>query len=237
MRSKKLPNTKALNSKTTRALNTTHLTKLMKRPACRSDHYAQHAAAYDASAQRTMALRRRTIDKLALCAGQVVLDVGCGTGLSFGLLQNAIGPDGVLIGLEQSTSMLELARQRVDNTTGHKGITLLNASAEDVELPQHVDALLFNYTHDVIRSPSALHNLFVQTKPGARVAVAGIKHPPRWADPFRLYRRFKSRGCFNTLEGLDAPWSLLQAYVPNLQVQSTLWGTGFMAWGRVQHTS
>lgn len=193
--------------------------------------YRQHAGDYDASAQRTMALRRRTIAGLALRPGDVVLDVGCGTGLSFPWLLDAIGSGGAVIGVEQSPDMLALARQRMA-AAGWNNVTLIESVAEVVVLPCAVDAVLFNYTHDVIRSPAALDNLFRQAAPGARVAVAGIKHPPRWLDPFRFYRRFKSRGCYNSTEGLDAPWDRLQALVPDLRVESTLLGTGFVAWGR-----
>ncbi len=199
-------------------------------------HYRQHAGDYDASAQRTMALRRRTIAMLALQPGDWVLDVGCGTGLSFSWLLDAIGPGGALIGVEQSPDMLALARRRIA-TAGWNNVTLIEAAAEVVVLPRAVDAVLFNYTHDVIRSRAALDNLFRQAVAGARVAVAGIKHPPRWLDPFRLYRRFKSRGCYDTTEGLDAPWDRLQELVPDLQVESTLWGTGFIAWGRYRGVS
>lgn len=194
-------------------------------------YYRSHAGSYDASAQRTMALRRRTIARLALRPGDVVLDVGCGTGLSFPLLLDAVGAGGTVIGVEQSPDMLALARRRMI-AAGWRNVTLIEAAAEAVVLPRMVDALLFNYTHDVIRSPAALHKLFRQATIGARVAVAGIKHPPRWLDPLRLYRRFKSRGCYSSRQGLDAPWDRLAALVPDLQVESTLLGTGFIAWGR-----
>ncbi|MGV3629190.1 MAG: class I SAM-dependent methyltransferase [Betaproteobacteria bacterium] len=199
-------------------------------------YYRRYARDYDASAQRTMALRRRTIARLGLRPGDVVLDTGCGTGLSFPLLLDAVGTSGRVIGVESSADMLVLARERAA-AAGWNNVTLLEFAAEAVVLPCVVDALLFNYTHDVIRSPAALDNLFRQAPAGARVAVAGIKHPPRWLDPFRLYRRFKSRGCYSNTEGLDAPWDRLQALVPDLRVESTLWGTGFMAWGRYQGVS
>jgi len=57
-------------------------------------HYRTHAGDYDASAARTMALRRRTVARLALQPGDVVLDAGCGTGLSFALLRIAVGSGG-----------------------------------------------------------------------------------------------------------------------------------------------
>lgn len=198
--------------------------------------YRRLARDYDASAQRTMALRRRTIARLALRPGDFVLDAGCGTGLSFPALLDAIGPDGAVFGVEQSPDMLALAHRRIA-TAGWNNVTLIEAAAQAVVLPHAVDALLFNYTHDVIRSPAALDNLFRQAAPGARVAAAGIRHPPRWLDPFRLYRRFKSRGCYSSTEGLDAPWDRMAALMPDLQVESTLWGTGFIAWGRVRGIS
>ena len=195
-----------------------------------SEYYKHHAKDYDASALRTMGIRYRTISKLQLKPGDCVVDVGCGTGLSLPILLDAIGSEGVLIGVEQSANMIELARQRMA-TADSERMSLIEASAEDVALTQKVDALLFHYTHDVTQSSKSLSNLFRFAKPGACVAVAGIKHPPRWIDPLRLYRRFKSRNCFNNPQGLDEPWKLLQTYVPHLQVEQTLWGTGFIAWG------
>jgi arsenite methyltransferase len=193
--------------------------------------YRRQAAGYDASAQRTMRLRLRTIAHLALQPGDVVLDAGCGTGLSFPAILQAIGAGGALYGVELSPHMLQHARERVA-VAGWRNVTLIEGEVENVALPRAVDAVLFNYTHDLMRSPVVLANVFRQARPGARVAAAGIKHPPRWLDPLRLYRRFKSRACFSTPEGLDAPWSLLTRYVPQLEVTPTLLGSGYIAWGR-----
>ena len=194
--------------------------------------YRRNASGYDASAARTMALRRRTIDHLVLQPGDAVLDAGCGTGLSFPLLLDRTGPAGSVIGVEASPDMLALARARC-TAAGWRNVTLIEADLETVVLPQIADAVLFNYTHDVLRSPAALANIFRQLRPGARIAAAGIKHPPRWLDPFRLYRRFKSRGCYDRFEGLDTPWDLLAREVPDLRVESTLFGTGYIAWGHL----
>lgn len=196
-----------------------------------TEHYRVHASNYDASAQRTMALRRRTISRLALQRGDVVLDAGCGTGLSFPQLLEAVGSTGAVIGVEHSPEMLALAQARVA-AGGWRNVILIGSAMETAQWPAAVNAVLFNYAHDVIRSPAALASVFRQAQGGARVAVAGIKHPPRWLDPFRLYRRFKSRGCYTSMEGLETPWDRLLAYVPDLRVESTLLGTGFIAWGR-----
>lgn len=190
----------------------------------------RQAQDYDASAVRTMALRRRVIARLALQPGDVVLDAGCGTGLSFEELSAAVGTQGRVIGVEASPQMMALARQRVLQMR-FANVTLIEAPLETARWPVLADALLFNYVHDIMRSPTALEAAMHQARTGARVAAAGIKHPPRWLDPLRLYRRWKSRGCYTRYEGLDAPWDLLSRYLAGLQVESTLWGTGYIAWG------
>jgi arsenite methyltransferase len=181
--------------------------------------YRREAAGYDASARRTMALRQRTIDRLGLQAGDCVLDVGCGTGLSLPLILVRIGAAGRLIGVDVSPDMLKIARGRVVEAAWGN-VTLVESAVETLRLPFEVDAILINYAHDVMRSHAALAAIFAHARPGARVAAAGIKHPPRWLDPFRLYRRVKSRACF----------------VPDLQVEPTLFGTGYIAWGTFSRT-
>lgn len=194
------------------------------------DTYRQHAAGYDVSAQRTMALRLRTIARLCLQPGETVVDAGCGTGLSFAPLLGAVGPQGQVIGIESSPAMIQLARMRVAGA-GWTNVQLIEAPVIEAQWARPADALLLNYAHDIIRSPPALDHLLGQARPGARIAVAGIKHPPRWLDPLRLYRRFRSRHCYTHYEGLDTPWDLLAQRVTGLQVETTMMGTGFIAWG------
>jgi len=177
-----------------------------------------------------MALRRRTIEQLRLRPGDCVIDAGCGTGLGFGLLRAAVGASGQVVGIEASPEMMALARQRVA-AAGWDNVLLIESAVEAAHWRVPADAVLFNYVHDILRSPEALDAVFSGVRPGARVAAAGIKHPPRWLDPLRLYRRFKSRGCYARYEGLDRPWDLLQRRVPDLHVEPTLFGTGFIAWG------
>lgn len=195
-------------------------------------HYRKHAGDYDASAARTMALRRRAIARLSLQSGDVVLDAGCGTGLSFAPLLEAVGRRGQVIGVESSPQMMALARLRVAEA-GWTNVLLIEDAIERARWPVLADALLFNYTHDIVRTPAALAAIFRQSRPGARVCAAGIKHPPRWMDPLRLYRRYKSRGCYTRFEGLDTPWDLLARDISGLQVETTLFGTGYIAWGRL----
>lgn len=196
------------------------------------EKYRRHARGYDASAARTMALRRRAVALLSLQPGGVVLDVACGTGLSLPLLREAVGPAGRVIGVEVSPEMIAQARSRVARA-GWTNVRLIEASLEDADLGERFDAALFNYTHDVLQSPRALRNIFAFARPGARVALAGSKHPPAWLFPLRLYRLLKARPYVTTFRGLDEPWRELRPYLASLEVRPVLLGTNYLAHGRL----
>jgi demethylmenaquinone methyltransferase/2-methoxy-6-polyprenyl-1,4-benzoquinol methylase len=195
--------------------------------------YRAHAPGYDASAARTMALRRRTVAKLALEPGQTVLDVACGTGLSFGLLREGVGASGRIIGVELSPDMLALARERCARE-GWGNVTLIESAMETAKIPGPLDAILFHFTHDVLRSPAALGRILSAARPGARVAVAGMKLAPWWLAPANLVVRAKARPYMTTLEGLRRPWDLLEGHLATFARESVLYGTGYIGWGVVR---
>ena len=191
--------------------------------------YRRHARAYDASARRTMPLRRRVISLLELRPGETVLDVGCGTGLSIPILRQAVGPGGRVVGVDVSPEMLAVARER-GRREGWGNVALIEGSMDHAPLPR-LDAVLFNYTHDVLRSARALGNIFSAARPGARVAVAGMKRLPWWLAPLNVYVLLKARPYLTTFEGLGRPWSLLERHVPRLRIETVHLGTGFIAHG------
>ena len=195
------------------------------------ERYRTHAEGYDASAARTMRLRLRTIAALRLRRGDSVLDVACGTGLSFPRLVAAVGREGRVAGVELSPDMARRARERIARA-GWVNVTLIEAAAEDAALIGPFDALLFNFTHDVLQSPAALVHLFAVAAPGARVAASGSKLLPRWLEPANVLVRRINAPYLTTFAGLRRPWQQLAEYVPDLDVRAALWGAGYVAHGR-----
>ena len=194
------------------------------------ERYRARAAGYDASSERTAPLRRRTIAKLVLRPGDRVLDVGCGTGLSFPLIEAAIGATGRLIGVEQSPEMMAFARERI-RKAGWSNATLLEVPIEDVAIPGPVTAILLNFVHDVLQSPPALARIFAAAAPGARVAGQGMKLFPWWAAPANLFVLAKARPYMTTYANLARPWVTLAPYVPQLERETTMLGMGYIVWG------
>ena len=193
--------------------------------------YREHAAGYDASARRTMPIRVRTIGRLGLQPGDRVLDVACGTGLSLDLLHAAVGERGEIVGVEVSPEMLQLARARV-TSAGWSNVTLIEAAVEDAALVPPFDAVLFHFTHDVLRSPDALQKIFAAARGQARVAFAGMKYAPRWMAPANVLVRAKARPYMTTLDGLATPWDLALAHLRHFEMESVMLGTGYIGWGR-----
>src|SRR6516225_4867472 len=84
------------------------------------DVYTKRAKRYDFTAQlyyligfREWAYREKAIKALALKAGDTVVEIGCGTGLNFSLLQNEVGREGKIVGVDLTDAMLSRARERV----------------------------------------------------------------------------------------------------------------------------
>jgi demethylmenaquinone methyltransferase/2-methoxy-6-polyprenyl-1,4-benzoquinol methylase len=194
------------------------------------ERYRQRAAGYDASAQRTMALRQRTIELLQLQPGQCVLDVGAGTGLSYALLREGVGPLGLVLACEQSPEMFAQAEARV-HREAWTNVWHVCAAAERVRLPREADAVLFNYVHDITRLRAAVDNLMRQVRPGARVAMAGMKFFPWWTGPLNLLAWLKNRPYNAMAADLWHPWDRVQAYCKDFAVTPTQWGMGYIAHG------
>ena len=191
--------------------------------------YRRLAGSYDLSTAWLEPYRRRAISQLRLRPGDVVLDVGCGTGMSFEPIQAAIGPSGRLVGIEPCPEMLAAARARVE-AAGWANVTLLEASAEEATVPGPVDAVLFAFTHDVMRSPKALANVLGQVRPGGRLAAAG----PKWtafAPQLNPLVWQVARQYVTTFEGFRRPWAELERAVPDLLVEEAYFGCVYLAWG------
>jgi demethylmenaquinone methyltransferase/2-methoxy-6-polyprenyl-1,4-benzoquinol methylase len=177
--------------------------------------------------------RRELVCRLAPRRGEVILDVGCGTGRNFEQIMAGIGPEGRLIGIELSEEMLAQARALV-RRRGWTNVELVCAGAEEAEIPVTVDAAILCAVHDVMRSPVALANVLESIREGGRIVAGGPKWVP-WgrsgAVSLNLATWRLNRDCASTFEGFQHPWSRLAELVPDLAVQEGYLGGGYIASG------
>lgn len=192
--------------------------------------YGQLASRYDRHIRLVAPLRRRAVQRLKLERGGHVLDMGCGTGASFGDLRSIVGATGRVTGVELSEQMAAVARRRVEDN-GWTNVEVVVGDAGQAPLPSDVDGILFFETHDLMRTPAVVRRAVAAGRPGARVVAFGPASAPRWALPVNAIVRSVARRYVTTFEGFDAPWSHLAAEVPGLRVHRLFLGAAYLAIG------
>jgi ubiquinone/menaquinone biosynthesis C-methylase UbiE len=175
-------------------------------------------------------VRKRAVAAVALRAGQTVIDAGCGTGASFARLVAAVGPRGLVVGVDQSSGMLAVAARRI-SAAGWPNVDLVESPVEDAMLPV-ADAAFFFLTHDLMRTPAALDNVTDAVRPGGRVVAAGAQRPSLWLGPIALAAGLVMRRYVTTRDGLARPWDLLAARLEDVTADSILLGAMYVMAGR-----
>jgi ubiquinone/menaquinone biosynthesis C-methylase UbiE len=110
----------------------------------KAKHYDVTSRLYPAPGYPQRSQRLRAVRALGLRPGASVVDMACGTGLNFDLIEEAIGPGGRLIGVDLTDAMLARAQDRIA-TNGWSNISLVQADAADFDFPAGVDAILSTY--------------------------------------------------------------------------------------------
>jgi ubiquinone/menaquinone biosynthesis C-methylase UbiE len=196
------------------------------------EQYRSASQGYDAHMRPFARWQRMAVDRLELQAAETVLDVACGTGLMFPLLQTRVGEGGRIIGIDLSPEMIAQARKRVA-AEGWENVTLIEAPVEDAAIDRIADAALFSFTHDVLQSPPAVARVVASLRPGARVASVGGKLAARWNVLVNAAVRRSARPYMTTFRGLDRPWRELERYAGDMQHRSLALGGAYVAWGAI----
>ncbi|MCY7403507.1 MAG: methyltransferase domain-containing protein [Cryobacterium sp.] len=198
--------------------------------------YQAAARFYDClSGERTVyrAGRERGVALLNLRPGAIVLDLGCGTGLNFALLVDAVGPSGTVIGLDRSPEMLTMARRRV-LANGWTSVCLIEADATTFDpmrvanvLPAAsgglIDGVFSSYAMSVFDDwHPAWERTRALLRPEGRACIVDMQLPVGAARVFRpLVRLATAVGGAD----LDAhPWTVIERDGVNVQCASVRGG-------------
>ena len=192
--------------------------------------YRRNAVFYNLVDRPLRRVRERAVARLDLRPGNSVLDFGCGTGLSFGLLERAVGRDGRIIGVDASPEMLAHARRLVTHH-GWTNVRLVEANADAVSLdPESVDAVLCFYTHDIMQSDAALETAAAALRRGGRFVAAGAKRTSGLRalllNPVTVTY---SRTAIANLDAFDRPWVRLERLLGRTDVEERSWGSAYIA--------
>jgi len=194
--------------------------------------YTDDAGRYDDRTRAFQQYRELIVDALDPRPGEVVVDVGCGTGLCFAALVARVGPRGTVIGVDQAPDMVAVARRRVTEA-GWRNVVVVESPIASAEVDVPADAALFSAVHDILQSGEALRTVIGWLRPGARVAAGGGKWASPWLPMLNAQIRSLHAPYVADFGGFDRPWSRLDRLLQNFQMREVAFGTGYVATGRV----
>ncbi|MFF1879455.1 class I SAM-dependent methyltransferase [Leifsonia sp. NPDC058230] len=142
-------------------------------------HYDSTSWLYPAPGYPHRAQRSRAVRALGLRPGDRVVDIACGTGLNFPLVEEAIGPSGRLVGVDLTDAMLARARDRVE-ANGWNNVSLVQSDAAEFDFPAEVDAILSTYAlTQVPECGQVIAHGAAALSDGGRLVVLDLKLPDR----------------------------------------------------------
>jgi len=143
----------------------------------KAKHYEIVSRLYPVPGYPLWAQRRRAVQALGLRPGATVVDLACGTGQNFGLIEREIGPDGRIIGVDLTDAMLAQAQRRMERNRW-SNISLVQADAAEYTVPAEVDAILSTYAISHVPDCGAVIARGAEAlAPGGRWVVLDLKAP------------------------------------------------------------
>ncbi len=202
----------------------------------KAKHYDITSRLYPVPGYPHGAQRRRAVQALGLRAGDSVIDIACGTGLNFPLIEEAIGPSGRIVGVDLTDAMLARAQERIE-TNGWSNISLVQADAAQFGFPTEVDAIVSTYAlTQVPGCEKVIAHGAAALSEGGRWVVLDVKVPDN--TPGRLAQL--GTAVVRPFASIDEwimrrPWETIRAAMQedlsDVSWTELLFGTAFLAAG------
>jgi len=115
---------------------------------------------------------KEVLEQLALQPGQVVADVGAGTGYFALRLAQAVSPEGCVFAVDAQAEMLTILKQKLEGSQ-ISNVSMVCAEADDTRLPGSSCDLFFlaNLWHEIEDHVAVLLEVRRVLKPGGRIAI------------------------------------------------------------------
>jgi ubiquinone/menaquinone biosynthesis C-methylase UbiE len=133
-------------------------------------------------------IRKESINALDLKPGDLVFDICCGTGLNFKLLEDRVGENGRIFGVDLTPQMIDIARVKCE-TKGFTNISLVNSNVLLYKTDDIGDCAICTAAMGMIPEFSeAIDIVMQQIKVGGRFAIVDVKKSSNF--PYRLFNFF-----------------------------------------------
>jgi ubiquinone/menaquinone biosynthesis C-methylase UbiE len=202
----------------------------------KAKHYDVTSRLYPVPGYPQRAQRLRAVRALGLRPGDTVIDVACGTGLNFRLLEEVIGPGGRIVGVDLTDAMLAQAQDRI-KANGWSNISLVQADAADFGFPAEVDAILSTYAlSQVPECAEVITHGAAALSAGGRWVVLDLKvpgHTPGWLAQLgtAMVRPFAAIDEWIMRRPWEAIRAAMKEDLADLSWTELFFGTAFLAAG------
>jgi ubiquinone/menaquinone biosynthesis C-methylase UbiE len=198
----------------------------------RARHYNFTANLYYLIGFREMAYRRKAVESINLRPGDTVVEIGCGTGINFPLLEHAVGAKGKIIGVDLTDAMLVEAELRV-RRNGWANVELLRSDAAEYAFPGKVDGIISTFALTLVPEfDRVVRNGCKALLPGNRWVVLDFKFPSGVLAPLAPVGIFIMRP-FGVQKELAErhPWESIRKYMTNTSMRELYGGFAYIAAG------
>jgi len=195
---------------------------------------------YDIIQSHMVPLKQRSIDFIDIKKGDTVLLFCCGTGLEIPSINDCVGDNGKIIGVDISAGMLSILEKRIQRNHW-QNITLYNEDVRHFNLQKYserkVDVGICTLGLSVIPDNlPVLENLINSVKDGGIVLVADTKIS-RWK--FSLLHNFTSVGIsylfgsnYHLNKCSDEIIKTMKNRLKEFEIAEFLWNTYYIAYGK-----
>ncbi len=197
----------------------------------RASHYDRASSTLDTLGFGYNRLRWEAVEELDLKPGDAVLEIGCGTGANFPLLEERIGANGRLTGVDLTHSMLNEAEKKI-KTAGWTNVDLIHCSAKDYEFPARgFDGVLSTFALTLEPEYDAvIAGIASALRPGKRFAIADLKLARGWRLVFLPFLLPIMRPFAVSLKLAPRhPWESMKRHMEELKMTEHLGGYLYVA--------
>ena len=160
----------------------------------------------------------KLVEQLKLRPGDVVADIGAGTGYFSRRLAARVGPSGSVLAVDIQPEMLELLRQKMSEA-GVSNVTPVLGTVNDPHLPTNaVDlALMVDVYHEFDFPAEMMAAIVASLKPGGRVVLVEFRGEDPLV-PIKLLHKMTEAQVRKELAGLPVQWVETIGVLPHIIV-------------------
>lgn len=201
--------------------------------------YRKRAGNYDITANlyyligfREWTYRKMAVNALNLGLGDTVVEIGCGTGLNFPILQRLVGSEGKIIGVDLTDYMLTQAKKRIDEN-GWSNVELVECDAANYKFPDSLDGIISTFAITLIPEyDQIIKNSSEALASGKRFVILDFKMPSNWLSSLAPVAVFIMSPFGVSIEMADRrPWESINKYFENSFMTELYGGFTYIATG------